>query len=161
MQTGVRKRYKTARGKDLHHEGRKRLEGRRAAGALYASGRQVDPERLAIRKKIVCTGAFDNCQSLVDAVAEKNAAERRRHHRCYTSQFQTGYSLRSRASAAEVSPGKNDVTLPQSIRKIRIDSFEGMPGPFGLVDHWYVSTRVDEIGVDVVSQFNDAAFKSC
>ena len=106
--------------------------------------------------------AFDHRQPVVDRIAEKLPAERRRDDRRHAHQVHHVHRLLARRIDAEVFAGDDDVAGLEARGKTRRDLLERVLRDVGVVLARQIFARAMNIGVDVVAEQTRAAIdESC
>src|SRR6185369_17430085 len=121
-----------------------------------ASG-QIDAQGIAFLNIGIQFGAFENRQAIVDGIAIERACERTRHYGLDPEPLDRRRRLLARAAAAKVAARNQDLKLAQLGRESFAQNFERVLSQTFAIDVDEITTRNDDVGVDVVAELVDAA----
>lgn len=139
-------------------EGR-RLEGLARRHVGDDAGVDVDLDVVALRDRVRSLGAFQDVKPDVERVAVEDASKRLGDHDGYAAALDRDRRVLTRRAAAEILACDDDVALFDLLVKIGVGVFHAMLGELFGVEGRQIGRRHDDVGVDVVAEFENFSLK--
>ncbi len=123
----------------------------------YCTGGKINFNFIACRRIVNRLGRFENRQSNIDRVPIEDSCKRLGDDARNTCSFDGDRCVLSRAAAAKVASGDDDITFLHLLYKLSIEIFETVRGEQFFGECSAIPCRDDDVGVDVVTVFVDSS----